>query len=171
MPNFTLVCLPSTQCSQNSNLHAFAPFNKPCFTNPCNAFSPACPRRICHNLVLSASAASVTAAPPITVLPCKKYKLFRLVPFITTSAPCTALRTPPSMVILRPLDSKAPNEMRFFFISGTYRTSLNSLTVPSCIFKQILPIPCVLQALLLPIKTTPPSSSSKLENHSRIGHI
>ncbi|TYI75020.1 hypothetical protein E1A91_D07G245500v1 [Gossypium mustelinum] len=44
-----------TQCSQNSSLQVFVPFNNPCLARVCKDFSPAWPKRICHSCVASAS--------------------------------------------------------------------------------------------------------------------
>ena len=51
--------------------------------------------------------------------------------FNITIAPEVALRTPSCIIIIRPLDSRSHNEMRFFFNFGTYRTSVKILVDPS----------------------------------------
>ncbi|KAB2010045.1 hypothetical protein ES319_D10G209500v1 [Gossypium barbadense] len=47
--------IKETQCSQNSSLQVFVPFNNPCLARVCKDFSPAWPKRICHSCVASAS--------------------------------------------------------------------------------------------------------------------
>uniref|UniRef100_A0A0V0H865 Putative ovule protein n=1 Tax=Solanum chacoense TaxID=4108 RepID=A0A0V0H865_SOLCH len=63
----------------------------------------------------------------------KVYNVPDLCAFTITRAPIDIFIRSPSPVYLHPRDSRVPNEMRFFFKSGTYITSVRVLTTPSCI--------------------------------------
>lgn len=71
----------------------------------------------------------------------KTYKLLTLLPFIRTKTPFITVITPPSAESLQSLESKAPKEIRFFFRSGTCRTSVNVGRIPLYILILIIPFP------------------------------
>lgn len=88
---------------------------------------------------------SVIAAEPVTVEPCRIFKMATFYLFIKTSAPWDTCKSFDSMMILQPFESRKPKEMRFLFESGTCLTYDNVLIIPSYILIWMVLMPIILQ--------------------------
>lgn len=112
-----------------------------------------CPKRICHNLVMSNSENDIEIViTSIIEDPYKIYKLLDLQAFITIRACWVTFKAPPSVVYLNPKTLKMPKEMRFPFRSRTCLTSMSVLTIPSCILIRTVPLLITLQISYCPLK-------------------
>src|SRR4051794_6233587 len=78
-------------------------------------------------------------------------------PLKTSFEPFMTLRILFSPWKTYPFLSNSPRESRFLFKSGTYLTSVNNLIDSSWSLNLTDPIPAILQALLFPSNTDPPS--------------
>ena len=115
-----------------------------------------CPRRLCQSLIVF-SFSIIAEASPIVMHHVNLYKFIVRSPLKIITEPLVTLIALFAPENLYPQTFKAPNERRFFFKFGTYRTLMRVRTCPSNILIRMLLMPTVLQTTSFPIRTEPPS--------------
>ena len=126
LANFTLVCFLNTQCSQESNLKLLDPLSNSWLTKSCSVSPIGCPSLICQSCVVSSSSpVDVIVKFPVIVEPCKKYRFFLIIPFITTKLPREIFKHHLLKWYSIPLIPKHPSSSNLEYIEHSANSSLS----------------------------------------------
>src|SRR3954470_1203671 len=167
--NFTLQDFPNTQGSQNFSFSTLSPPSRFCFPNSTRPLSLTWPNLMCQISVFDKGFVDATFVKPLTTSASRVYKPCFFTPLKTSFEPFMTLRILFSPWKTYPFLSNSPRESRFLFKSGTYLTSVNNLIDSSWSLNLTDPIPAILQALLFPSNTDPPSLSHNSSNKFLFG--
>src|SRR3954462_5877592 len=157
MLNFTLQDFPSAQGSQNFSISTFSPPSKFCFPNSTRPLSLTCPNLMFQISFFDNGFVDATFVEPLTTSASRVCKPCFFTPHKTSFEPFMTLRILFSPWKTYPFLSNSPRESKFLFKSGTYLTSVNNLIDSSWSLNRTDPTPSILQALLFPSNTDPPS--------------
>src|SRR4051812_44454251 len=134
-----------------------SPPSRFCFPNSTRPLSLTWPNLMCQISVFDKGFVDATFVKPLTTSASRVYKPCFFTPLKTSFEPFMTLRIFFSPWKTYPFLSNSPRESRFLFKSGTYLTSVNNLIDSSWSLNLTDPIPAILQALLFPSNTDPPS--------------
>ncbi|KAL1298281.1 hypothetical protein AAHE18_18G020900 [Arachis hypogaea] len=117
LPNVNLCCLLVTQCLQNGKFTDLSPRMRLRSTRIFKPRSDMWPSLQCHIIVISSWLDEATdASASCKVSPTSMYRFAAIFSaFITTRAPLTTFKIPPSIWVLHPSSSNCPIDNKFFF--------------------------------------------------------